>query len=80
MNTLVHFDQMRSESWCISSHCGFHGLLGKANRRKMAVGLELIQLWINQEAENKHFEGGFYLNPLKVFDFNYCCSVWGGWG
>ena len=34
-----------------------HGLLGNPNRIDgMAVALEIIRLWINREAQNKHFK------------------------
>ena len=34
-----------------------HGLLGYLNRIDgMAVALEIILLWINREAKNKHFK------------------------
>ena len=39
-----------------------YGLLGNPNRIDgMAVALEMILLWINREAQNKHFnQGAFY--------------------
>ena len=53
MDTVVHFDQMRPENRRISSHYGFHGLLGNANRRKMAVALALILKRINLETKKQ---------------------------
>ena len=67
MNTLVHFDQNCPENGQFSSHYGFDRWLGNANRRKMAVAPELILPWINQEAENKHFED-LISTFLKVFE------------
>ena len=45
--TVVHFDEMRPESGCISSHFGFHCWLGNAKQREMAVALALILQKIN---------------------------------
>ena len=60
MKTLVHFDQMRPEIWCISSHYGFHGLLGNANRRKMTDALAIILQKINWETKRKTFWGPYF--------------------
>ena len=67
MNTLVHFDKMHLENGCISSHYGFHGLLGNANRRKKAVAPALNLEKINGETNNKHFEE-LISTFLKVFE------------
>ena len=66
MNTLVYFDQICPENGQICSHYGFHGLLGNANRWKMAVALALILQKIIWEIKNKYFEDLIW-TFLKVF-------------